>query len=233
MTPGRSILRDLLEALLIAVIFATFARTFVFQAFKIPSASMEENLLVGDHIIVNKFVYGPTASRLEALLLPVRDPRRGDVIVFKYPDNPHRDFIKRAVGLPRETVEVRAQVVHVEGEPLAEEGYAHHLRQPYPDSQWLGEDYRRADHFGPYRVPAGHYFFMGDNRDNSQDSRYWRQPAVPRHYLKGRAFAVYWSFAGVPGGGGAGLRARLARVGRVARHFFAQTRWERSGRLVR
>ena len=123
---GRSTLREYLEALLVAVIFAVFVRTFVFQAFKIPSASMADNLLVGDHILVNKFVYGATASRWEELLLPVRDIERGDVVVFRYPENPRRDFVKRCVGLPGEQVELIDKVLHVDGRRADEGGYVHH-----------------------------------------------------------------------------------------------------------
>ncbi|HSN88609.1 MAG TPA: signal peptidase I, partial [Thermoanaerobaculia bacterium] len=122
----KSIFREYLEALLIAVVFATFARTYVVQAFKIPSGSMEQNLLVGDHILVNKFVYGPTASTLEEKLLPVRPVRHGDVVVFKYPDDPKRDFIKRCVGLPGERVEIRERILHLNGEPVDEEGYTYY-----------------------------------------------------------------------------------------------------------
>jgi signal peptidase I len=231
MAAGRSTLREYLEALLVAVIFAVFVRTFVFQAFKIPSESMAENLLVGDHILVNKFVYGATASRWEEVLLPVRDVARGDVVVFRYPESPRRDFIKRCVGLPGEQVEVSDKVLHVDGERVEEGGYVHHTdERVYPDSRFLGDHWRRRDHFGPYVVPADSYFCLGDNRDNSRDSRYWRQPAVPRHYLKGRALVVYWSFGGPPASAGQSPLARLAYLGR---HFVELTRWERTFRLVR
>jgi hypothetical protein len=114
---------------------------------------------------------------------------------------------------------------------MEESGYTRHEREAYPDSPFVGEDYRRGDNFGPYEVPAGHYFFLGDNRDRSRDSRFWRQPAVPRHFLKGRAFVIYWSFGGVPAGGPG--EGRLGRLLRVGRHFVDQTRWERTFRVVR
>jgi signal peptidase I len=231
MAARRSTLREYLEALLVAVIFAVFVRTFVFQAFKIPSASMAENLLVGDHILVNKFVYGATASRWEELLLPVRDVERGDVVVFRYPENPRRDFVKRCVGLPGEQVEVIDKVLHVDGRRVEEGGYVHlGDERVYPDSRFLGDHWRRRDNFGPYVVPADGYFCLGDNRDDSRDSRYWRQPAVPRHDLKGRAVIVYWSFGGPPPAAG---QSPLARLRAVARHFVELTRWERTFRLVR
>src|SRR5947199_5190273 len=122
----KSLLREYLEALLIAVIFATFARTYVVQAFKIPSGSMEQNLLIGDHILVNKFIYGPTSSALEKKLLPVRDVRRGDVVVFKFPQDPSRDFIKRCVGMPGDTVEVVDKRLYLNGREVHDSGYCYH-----------------------------------------------------------------------------------------------------------
>src|SRR5688572_9488333 len=107
--------REYLEALLIAVIFATFARTYVVQAFKIPSGSMEQNLLIGDHILVNKFIFGPTSLPLEGSVLPVREVRRGDIVVFKFPEDPHRDFIKRCVGLPGDTIAVVDKRLSING----------------------------------------------------------------------------------------------------------------------
>ena len=122
----KSTLREYFESIVIAVILALFVRTWVVQAFKIPTGSMENNLLIGDHLLVNKFVFGPTAARSSAHVLPVRDPRRGDVVVFKYPDEPDRDFIKRVIGLPGETLELRSKKVYINGQPL-DEPYVHFL----------------------------------------------------------------------------------------------------------
>lgn len=231
MSGSRSTLREYLEALLTAVVFALFVRTFVVEPFRIPSESMADNLLVGDHLLVNKFVYGPTANAWERALLPVRDVRRGDVVVFQYPENPRRDFIKRCVGLPGEVVELQGRLLSVDGERIDESGYVRHEdARVYPDSRFVGDHWRRRDNFGPYVVPADSWLCLGDNRDNSQDARFWRQPAVPRHYLKGRALLVYWSFGGPPPRPGEGAFERLAYV---ARHFVELTRWERSFRLVR
>src|ERR1700675_2059298 len=125
----KSTLREYFESIVIAVILALFIRTFMVQAFKIPTGSMEENLLIGDHLLVNKFTFGPTASPLERALLPVGTVRREDVVVFKYPEEPERDFIKRVIGLPGETVEVREKKVYVDGQPL-DEPYVHFLQPP-------------------------------------------------------------------------------------------------------
>lgn len=227
----RSLVREYLEALLVALIFAIFVRTFLAEPFRIPSESMTDNLLIGDHLLVNKFVYGPTANRWEDRLLPVRDLERGDVVVFQAPEDPRRDFVKRCVGMPGEVVEIVDKVLHVDGERIDERGYVHHLDERiYPDSRFLADHWRRRDNYGPYRVPTGSYFCLGDNRDNSRDSRYWRQPTVPRHYVKGRALVVYWSFAGPPAVPADGPLARLAFV---TRNFRELTRWERTLRLVR
>jgi signal peptidase I len=225
--------REYLEALLIAVIFATFARTYVFQAFKIPSGSMEENLLIGDHILVNKFIYGPASSPLERALLPVREVRRGDIVVFKFPDDPTRDFIKRAIGLPGDTVQLVDKHLYVNGRRVADESYTIHSdpltysRESFPRSSLV------RDNFGPVTVPAGSYFCLGDNRDNSRDSRFWGM--VPRGYLKGRALLVYWSFDDEASGQAeaSGLASALRRLGHVAANFFSRSRWERTGKIVR
>src|SRR6478672_1457891 len=167
----KSTLREYAESIVIAVILALFVRTWVVQAFKIPTGSMENNLLIGDHLLVNKFVFSATPSRLEHAVLPVRSIRRGDIIVFKYPDEPDRDFIKRVIGLPGETVELKKKRVPINGKPL-DEPYVHFLVPPSNDYQEVtSADVR--ENFSPVTVPPDKYFVMGDNRDNSQDSRYW------------------------------------------------------------
>jgi len=222
-TAPKPVAREYLEALLIAVIFATFARTFVFQAFKIPSGSMEENLLIGDHILVNKFIFGPASSRLAKALLPFRSVRRGDVVVFRWPVDPSRDFIKRAIGLPGDVVRLVDKRLYVNGRRVADDSYTLHDR-----SSSLSRD-----NFGPIRVPADSYFCLGDNRDNSADSRFWGM--VPASHLKGRALMVYWSFDEDPGTleEAAGMTARLARIAHVAAGFVSHTRWGRTLRIVR
>jgi signal peptidase I len=195
----KSTVREYFESIVVAVVLALFIRTFVVQAFKIPTGSMEPNLLVGDHLLVNKFVFAPTATALERALLPVRPVERGDVLVFKFHEDPERDFIKRIIGLPGETLEVKGTQVLVNGTAIAQP-FAHFLLPHDPNAPLIPGDPR--EHFGPYTVPANHYFAMGDNRDNSQDSRYWG--ALPAHYVKGRALMIYWSFDDAPAGGGAG-----------------------------
>ena len=219
----KSTLREYTESIVIAVILALFVRTWIVQAFKIPTGSMENNLLIGDHLLVNKFIFGPTATSIGRTLLPVRDIRRGDVIVFKYPDEPDRDFIKRVIGLPGETLELRAKKVYIDGQPL-DEPYVHVL-EPASDSQET-TSFDVRERYGPVRVPDGQYFVMGDNRDNSQDSRYWG--FLPRNYVKGRALMIYWSYeSGREDYLDEGLGASAKRLVGVVTHFFTKTRWER------
>ena len=224
MSCQKSTTREYFESIVIAVILALFVRTWVVQAFKIPTGSMEQNLLIGDHLLVNKFVYAPAATAAERMLLPVGEFQRGDVLVFKYPEDPERDFIKRLIGLPGETIELRQSRVFINGEPIAE---------PYLDAMRQGghmpPDIRAT--FGPQIVPDGHLFMMGDNRGDSQDSRYWGP--LPVGYVKGRAFVLYWSyeseseFYSDPG-----IGATLRRLGSAVTHFVTRTRWERLLRAV-
>jgi signal peptidase I len=204
----KSIVREYFETIVVAVILALFMRTFVVQAFKIPTGSMEPNLLIGDHLLVNKFVFAPTLSGAERALLPSADIRRGDIVVFKYPEDPERDFIKRVIGLPGESIELRDRRILVNGRAI-EEPYAHYLPRPqgFVGGEAASDDVRVR--YGPVVVPAGSVFVMGDNRDNSQDSRYWG--FLPKDNIKGKALMIYWSFDSSEGG----------------LNLFTQTRWAR------
>jgi signal peptidase I len=228
----KSTLREYFESIVIAVILALFIRTFVVQAFKIPTGSMENNLLIGDHLLVNKFVFGPSESNVENAALPLGTIHRGDVVVFKYPEEPERDFIKRVIGLPGETVELRQKKVYVNGTPL-EEPYVHFLEPPgtaSSSSEVTSMDVR--ERFGPVTVPAEHYFVMGDNRDNSQDSRYWG--FLPRDYVKGKALIIYWSYEAEREDYEEGGAADTVRgLGSVFAHFFTKTRWDRMLHQIR
>ena len=220
----KSVIREYFESIVIAVILALFVRTWVVQAFKIPTGSMENNLLIGDHLLVNKFVFGPTASRLERALLPVGTVQHRDVIVFKYPEEPDRDFIKRVIGLPGETVELRNKKVYINGKPI-DEPYVHFLSPPSS----AGQEVTSADvreNYAPVTVPPDHYFVMGDNRDNSQDSRYWG--FLPRENIKGKSLVIYWSYQAEredyqDESAGATVKGLVS----VFAHFFTRTRWDR------
>jgi signal peptidase I len=228
----KSTLREYFESIVIAVILALFVRTFVFQAFKIPTGSMENNLLIGDHLLVNKFVFGPSAGALERTLLPERAIRRGDVIVFKFPDDPERDFIKRVIGLPGETLEVKEKRVYINGKRL-DEPYVHYLEPPQAPSA-LSEvtAFDLRERYGPKTIPPDHYFVMGDNRDNSQDSRYWG--FLPASYVKGRALMIYWSYESeTEDYQQTGFGSIVKDLFTVVTEFFTRTRWSRMFHLIR
>ena len=194
----KSTVREYAEALGVALLLALVIRTFVVQAFKIPSGSMLPTLQIGDHILVNKFIYGP---RLEVPLTQLslgqlpgfREPRAGDVVVFIYPKERDKDFIKRIVAVAGQTVEARGNTLVIDGKQV-EDPHAHYEKRDHVD-------------FGPYTVPTGHVFVMGDNRDESYDSRFWGP--VPIQDIKGLAMVIYWSWGG--------------------EHY---VRWDRLGRLV-
>jgi signal peptidase I len=228
----KSTIREYFESIVIAVILALFVRTWIFQAFKIPTGSMEQNLLIGDHLLVNKFIYAPTATWLERRLLPVADIRRGDVVVFKYPEDPERDFIKRVVGLPGETLEVRDKRVYINGRRL-DEPYVFFLEPPgEPGMHHERTAFDVREQYGPVTIPPDRYFMMGDNRDNSQDSRYWG--TLPRHYVKGKALIVYWSYdAGAEEPAATGVGGTIRRVASVLVHLFTRTRWDRIFHQIR
>jgi signal peptidase I len=227
----KSTIREYFESIVIAVILALFVRTFVVQAFKIPTGSMENNLLIGDHLLVNKFVYAP-ASSVERAVLPIGTISRGDVLVFKYPEQPDRDFIKRVIGLPGETLEVREKKVYINGSPIAEP-YAHYLSPASAGSslhEVTSSDVR--ERYGPVTIPPDQYFMMGDNRDNSQDSRYWG--FLPRANIKGKALLIYWSYEAERNDyEGEGLGSALKSLASVFTHFFTRTRWDRMLHQIR
>ncbi|MEK7329392.1 MAG: signal peptidase I [Candidatus Eisenbacteria bacterium] len=184
----RSIVREYVEAALWALIITLFLRAFVIQAFRIPSESMKDTLLVGDFLFVNKFEYGPKMPFTHLRLPGLRQPKRGDVIVFQFPQDPSKDFIKRCVATGGETVEIKNKQVAVNGRAL-NEPYTIHTD---PSVKPAGYEYR--DNYGPYTVPPGELFMMGDNRDNSNDSRYWG--TLEMDLVKGRAMFLYWSWDG-------------------------------------
>jgi signal peptidase I len=237
----RSTFAEYAESLLVTVLLALFGTTFIVQAFKIPSQSMEPTLLVGDHLLVNKFLFGGHGAWYERFL-PYRPIRRGDIIVFKFPfdDNPH--YVKRVIGLPGDRVRIMNQRVYVNGDLLREPYVIHdpYYEDPFGDdfpptnryfmkvglrTEWAD---RILDHVvrGELVVPPDNYFVMGDNRDRSWDSRYWG--FVNRDAIMGRPLVVYWSVEASPEDyANRGFGGTLRSIGDTLRHLPSRTRWKR------
>ncbi len=200
-TSKKSIVLEYAKSLLIALVLALFVRTFFVQAYKIPSGSMLETLKIGDHILVEKFLFGTHIPFTDIVVLPLKQPKRGDVVVFRYPLDPSLDFIKRIIALPGDTVQGINKDIYVNGKRL-QEPYIQHI-----DNFVLPAYISPRDNFGPLRVPKDSYFAMGDNRDNSKDSRFWG--FVPRHNIKGKAMVIYFSW------NSENHWIRLSRIGRI------------------
>ncbi|MBZ0113231.1 MAG: signal peptidase I [Thermoanaerobaculia bacterium] len=231
MTERHSVWREYLEALLVAGLFLGFTNTFVLKTFYIPSASMEETLLVGDHLIVNRFIYGPSDSPLGAIL-PNRQPKRGDIVVFRSPEKPELDLVKRCIGEPGDSIQMIEKQLFVNGEAVKDSEFAIHRDPRIGTRRERDFNRRQRDNFGPVKVPEGEYFFLGDNRDESYDSRYWG--TVPEHYIKGRAFLIYWSYGGeTPDGSWHGWGEKIGQLGKTVIGFVPKSRWSRSFRLIR
>ena len=191
------------EAIIIAILIAFFIRTFIVQAFKIPSGSMKPTLLIGDHILVNKFIYGVKIPFIRKDLISISEPKRGDVIVFIYPEDRSKDFIKRVIGVGGDTIEIRNKKIFLNGLPFQD------THGVYVDDFIIPGTIQPRDNFGPMTVPKGAVFTMGDNRDQSYDSRFWG--VVDLKDVLGKAFIMYWSW-------------------NKEEH---NVRWSRLGRLVR
>jgi signal peptidase I len=182
----RRIVKEYAEAIITALVLALVIRAYVIQAFKIPSGSMIPTLLIGDHILVNKFIYGTKIPFSDRRVLIFKKPERGDIIVFKYPENPKKDFIKRVMGTEGDVIEERNKTVYVNGKAILEPYIQH------SDSSIRSGGNDPRDNFGPLVVPENKVFVMGDNRDQSYDSRYWG--FVDLSEIMGKALIIYWSW---------------------------------------
>ncbi len=182
----KSSLRENIEAILVAIVLALFIRTFIIQAFKIPSGSMKQTLQIGDHILVNKFIYGIKMPFLMTTIVPIKNPERDDIIVFKFPEDPDKDFIKRVIGIAGDVVEYRDKQVYINHKRL------NHDYGIHTDSNIISGGVQPRDNFGPVVVPENSLFVMGDNRDHSYDSRFWG--FVDLKAVRGKALIIYWSW---------------------------------------
>lgn len=208
---NKSIVREYAEAIIIAVLLALFIRSFVFQAFKIPSGSMLSTLQIGDHLLVNKFIYGVKVPMSGKILIPWKSPTRDDIVVFRFPKDRSIDYIKRVVGVAGDSIEIKDKQLYINGKAINN-----------PHIQFTNNNIMRAgagprDNMGPVKVPEGKLFVMGDNRDNSYDSRFWG--FVPLNDVLGKAFILYWSWD---------LEKPLMSIDRLT-----SVRWSRIGDIVR
>jgi len=184
--PKKGQLRENIEAILVAILIALVIRTFVVQAFKIPSGSMKQTLQIGDHILVNKFIFGVKVPYWNKTIIPIKSPQHGDIIVFKYPKDPNKDFIKRVVGVAGDIIESRDKQLYLNHKPV------NHDYGIHTDPHIMSGNNKPRDNFGPITVPPNSLFVMGDNRDESYDSRFWG--FVDLKAVNGKAFIIYWSW---------------------------------------
>jgi signal peptidase I len=185
-TKTKSKIQEYIEAIIVAILIALFLRTFIIQAFKIPSRSMVPTLLVGDHLLVNKFIYGVKIPFLRKTIIPVTNPKRGDIIVFIYPNDRSKDFIKRVIGVSGDTIEIKNKTIFLNDKEYTDTHGIYSDNVIYPGSL------QPRDNFGPVTVPPEKLFVMGDNRDESADSRYWG--FVDLKDVEGKAMIIYWSW---------------------------------------
>jgi signal peptidase I len=223
----KSVFREYFELIAETAVFVFFVMTFVVQAFQIPTGSMEPTLLVGDFLLVNKLVYSLPVIPLEKAILPRRDIRRQDIIVFKNPNKLNQDFVKRVIGLEGEKIEIKDKQVYVNDQPIAESYKVHNDTQVFTKNGFYRYDDTIRDNFGPVTVPKEHFFVMGDNRDNSYDSRYWS--FLPMDNIKGKPWVIYFSYrAERDAYMKNGLGDRLKKV--VS--FLPKARWRRMLRII-
>lgn len=231
--PKSSFSRTLWEygkSLGIALILAWVIKTSVVEAYKIPSSSMEDTLLVGDFLLANKFIYGARLPLIDVRLPELRDPEPGDIVIFKYPKDPSVNYIKRCIAVGGQTVEIRDKIVYVDNEIV---------RLPETGKFTSGNRVLRSsqsprDNFGPYVVPENHFFMLGDNRDNSQDSRYWG--FVPRELIMGKAMIIHWSWGTDPNAPYWEWSDPMAVINAAvynAAHFVDRVRWDRLGKVIK
>jgi len=224
----KSVFREYFELIAETAVFVFFVMTFIVQAFQIPTGSMEPTLLVGDFLLVNKFVYDNGTPAIDRVLLPRREIKRDDIIVFKYPNELAKDYVKRVIGLPGEKLEIRNKQVYINDQPLSEPYKVHSDTQVYAKNGYYNYEDTIRDNFGPVTIPSGHLFAMGDNRDQSSDSRYWG--FVPLSYVKGRPWIIYFSYEAERD---AYLKTSMRDRLKKLVQFIPKARWNRMLKIIR
>jgi signal peptidase I len=223
----RSVVREYFELIAETAVFVFFVMTFVVQAFQIPTGSMEPTLLVGDFLLVNKLVYSAPVFPLEKVILPRRDIRRQDIVVFKWPKGLDKDFVKRVIGLEGEKIEIKDKLVYVNEKPIAESYKVHNDTQVFTKNGFYRYDDTIRDNFGPVVVPPGHCFVMGDNRDDSADSRFWS--FLPMDNIKGKPWVIYFSYRAERD---AYMKNGLSDRVKKLVSFIPKARWKRMFRVI-
>jgi signal peptidase I len=224
----KSVFREYFELIAETAVFVFFVMTFVVQAFQIPTGSMVPTLLVGDFLLVNKIVYDNGTPPIDRVLLPRREIKRDDIIVFKYPNELAKDYVKRVIGLPGEKLEIRNKQVYINDQPLSEPYKVHSDTQVYAKNGYYNYEDTIRDNFGPVTIPSGHLFAMGDNRDQSSDSRYWG--FVPLSYVKGRPWIIYFSYEAERD---AYLKTSMRDRLKKLVQFIPKARWNRMLKIIR
>ncbi|MFQ6070481.1 MAG: signal peptidase I [Candidatus Aminicenantales bacterium] len=224
----KSLFREYFELIAETAVFVFFVMTFVVQAFQIPTGSMEPTLLVGDFLLVNKLIYAETVFPFEEKILPRRPIRRHSIVVFKYPRNLSQDFVKRVIALEGEKIEIRNKQVYINDEPISEPYKVHNDSHIYSRNDYFNYDDYIRDNFGPVIVPPGHCFVMGDNRDNSMDSRYWS--FLPLSYIKGKPWIIYFSYRAERG---AYLKTSFRERMKKIVSFIPKARWKRIFHIIK
>lgn len=224
--------REWIESLAFTILFVLVFTRFVAQATQVPTESMKPTIMVGDHFFLDKIAFPANYPEFVRSYLPERSLERGDIVAFRAPGQGEIPFVKRLIGMPGDVIEIQDKNVSINGHPLSEPYKIHVDRTLYTDEIWTPEEFKIRDNYGPARVPEDSYFVMGDNRDNSNDSRYWG--FITREDMIGKPLFVYWSYAADPYvPGRRTLMDRLKDYASIVGHFFTRTRWFRIGMMIR
>ncbi len=220
------------KSLAYVLVAVLLIRAVVVEATVVPTGSMQNTILIGDHLFLDKILYGPQIPFTDYHFPAIRHYKRGDVVAFRYPVDPSVVFVKRLIGMPGDTIQVKQKKLYVNGELLHEPCVIHRDSQIYPDSEYIPREARIRDNFGPVTVPPDHYFMLGDNRDESLDGRYWG--FVPDANMVGEPMFVYWSYdAPTSVWTSSDLSDRIEGDLGIVFHFFTRTRWSRMGKVIK